>query len=156
MVNRRRTINVAAGWRILKWVGDPPALREDGITVANWKWENGRSYPVLTAPPGQVIRFLPKSYKGLTKDYCWGTHAGSREYLEVVERYVTVDPACVNFCIPVLERDAIIILTNAPHEFRDVTDVANPDLVRSTPIIFDNYGRRVQSGIVLNRERLYS
>lgn len=112
--------------RLLKWVGDPPVLKADGWSVANWKYENARtiSMPFLTEriiTKHDVIgrdTFGREVHKanGLSRDYHWHSRLP-------------------NFVLEVDEDDARIILTRQPHEFRDVTNVADPSQVRNDPII---------------------
>lgn len=116
--------------RLLKWVGDPPVLKADGWTVANWRYENARTIAV----PGKTERIITKFDEvrdesglghakrvpnGLTRDYYW--HRNLPDFVLEVE-----------------EADARIILARQPHEFRDVTDVVDPSKVRNTPIILQD------------------
>lgn len=101
------------GYRLIKWLGDPPILKKDGFSVANWKYENRRVIRV----PGQSARIINKrDDPRLTRSYCWEAD---------------------NFSgiIPVEAGDAQVILERQPHEFRDVTDEENPYTVEHSPII---------------------
>lgn len=114
------------GYRLLKWLGDPPRLREDGFTVANWRYENHR----VIAIQGLTSRLIEpfdvigrdqygrpvKKPNGLKRRYEWHKHLP-------------------NFVLEVDEDDARIILMRQPYEFRDVTDIVDPSKVRHDPII---------------------
>jgi hypothetical protein len=113
------------GTRLLKWVGAPPVLKSDGWSVANWRYENHRPIAV----PGKTERIIEPVDRfrdergrhvvvpnGLKRTYHWHRHLP-------------------NFVLEVDEDDARIILTREPHEFRDVTDVADPSKVTNTPRI---------------------
>lgn len=114
--------------RLIKWVGDPPVLKADGWSVANWRYENARTiavpgkaeriitpYDVLKTSDGREIH----KPNGLSREYYWHRNTP-------------------NFVLEVDEADARIILSRQPHEFRDVTDVADPSTVTNTPIILQD------------------
>lgn len=114
--------------RLIKWVGDPPVLKADGWSVANWRYENARTIAVpgrterILTPYDEIrdefghVKFVPN---GLSREYHWHT-------------------TLPEFVLEVSEADARIILARQPHEFRDVTDVADPSKVRNTPIILQD------------------
>jgi hypothetical protein len=107
-----------SSFRLIKWVGHPPRLKADGYSVANWKYENRRAFPVNLPPShnGGTTRVLPKGMNGLSETYTW-------------------DRKCEAWTIPVKTEDAAIILRVASSEFRDVTNVVDPSKVRNDPII---------------------
>jgi len=96
-------------------VGDPPVLRKDGWTVANWKYENKR----FIALHGYATRQIDKSCDHrLTRSYEW-------------------DKDLPDYILPVEFGDAQVIMEICPHEFKDVTDHPNPASVTNTPIILN-------------------
>jgi hypothetical protein len=101
--------------RLIKWLGDPPVLRKNGWSVANWRYENRR----VIALPGFVERVIDKSLDPrLTRSYHW-------------------DKDLPNYVLPMELGDARVLLERCPHEFRDVTEVLDPSTVQHTPVILD-------------------
>lgn len=116
-----------AGYRLIKWVGDPPALKPNGWTPANWRYENARTialrrfssrlitpYDLVTLPDGSKA----KKANGISREYFWPKDHPT-------------------FVIEMLEADARILLARQPNEFKDVTDVPErlwPEVV-TTPVI---------------------
>lgn len=106
------------GYRMIKWVGDRAVLKSDGFSVANWKHENRRAYPIPFPPGshGNIIKIVEKGWEGVSRDYSW-------------DRYSQ------DWTIPVQTEDAVIIMRLLSHEFRDVTGVADTTKVRNAPLI---------------------
>lgn len=101
------------GTRLIKWLGDPPVVGEDGWSVPNWRYENLH----VIAQPGHASRGISKAdLPGLSKSYWW-------------------DKKLPHYLLEVEANDAQLILTACPNEFRDVTDNPFPEHVRHTPII---------------------
>lgn len=111
--------------RLLKWVGDPVLVKEDGFGVPNWKYENNR----LIVVPGRHNRILrkgdgaeldpngkPIAGTGLSREYVWHKSNMSR-------------------ILEVPFRDAQIILRSCGEEFKDVTDEVHPEKVTNTRIV---------------------
>lgn len=116
-----------AATRFLKWVGMPPVLQADGFRVHNWKYENSRPFPmVMPEGRGKTRRVMEK---GAHTDPSGAVVRLSKEY-----RWTQQEDL---FVTQVLFTDAVVIMTIAPHEFVDVTDLP-PDewpKVRNRPII---------------------
>jgi hypothetical protein len=125
--------------RLIKWVGDPRLLKEDGWRVANWSYEKGRVINMGDKrckrhlrpgdgcdyeldPDGTPIRPLrPIKGTGIKGEYHFD---GIRSIVEVPFE------------------DARIILAKGGDEFKDVTNEAHPELVESTVIIKKSPDRR--------------
>lgn len=102
-------------YRRLKWVGDPPVLRKDGWSVANWAYERKRTIALA----GFAERIINQSdIPGLSRSYKW-------------------DKDLPGYVLDVEFGDARVILERCPHEFKDVTDVPDPSTVTNTPIILN-------------------
>ena len=125
MAKSARTRSAVEHVRLLKWVGDPVLVKEDGFGVPNWRYENNR----LIVVPGRHTRILKKgdgaeldasgkpiAGTGLSQEYVWEKTNKSR-------------------IIEVPFRDAQIILRTSGEEFKDVTDEVNPESVRNTRIV---------------------
>lgn len=114
--------------RFLKWVGMPPVLQSDGWRVANWKYENRRPI-AMTLPPGHKGGTTRIIEKGTHEDHEGNRVSVSREYIfrQRNDGFVT----------EVAFTDAMAIMTVAPFEFVDVTDMPRSQWhkVRNTPII---------------------
>lgn len=81
--------------------------------MANWKYENKRTIAIW----GKTERIINKSDDPrLTRSYKWDAHL-------------------LNFVLNVEIGDARVILERCPHEFKDVTDVADHSTVTNDPII---------------------
>jgi hypothetical protein len=107
------------GYRYIKWVGERAVLKSDGFSVANWKHENRRRYPIPFPPgsPGNISRVVQtRELGGITRDYVW-------------------DRNSPDWTIPIQDRDAQLILQHYGHEFRDVTDVKDWASVQNHPLI---------------------
>jgi hypothetical protein len=131
MARPRQTQNL---YRLLKWVGDPVLVKEDGFGVPNWKYENNRVMagfrsrrilrkgdggdltPIEWDENGNVTKYKRDVSTGISRDYVWEKENKSR----IVE---------VSF------RDAQIILRVQGNEFKDVTDEARPEKVRNDVIV---------------------
>jgi hypothetical protein len=114
------------GYRLIKWLGDPPALREDGWRVANWRYENRR----LIAMPKLTRRYLHAA--SCTRDPTANPPVIPIPGLS--QTYAFDAKQFPNFIVPVKEADAKIILAMG-QEFVDVTGMPNPENVRNAPVI---------------------
>lgn len=119
------------GSRFLKWVGMPPVLKSDGWSVHNWKYENSRPL-ALVMPPGRG---------GSSRVIEQGAHFGEDgTRVTVSKEYVFTqrvrEPGMIHIC-EVSFLDAVAIMTVAPWEFVDVTDMDRAEWpkVRNKPII---------------------
>lgn len=110
--------------RLIKWVGDPRAVKEDLFGVPNWRYENSR---VIAMDRGHerilrkgdaaemetyLDRFGTEQQRpipgtGLSQDYYWGDHWGMIQEMSL--------------------DDAMKLLRVQGSEFKDVTDVAHPE-----------------------------
>jgi len=110
--------------RLIKWVGDPRAVKEDMFGVPNWRYENSR---VIAMERGHerilqkgdcaeqetyLDRFgaekkRPVPGTGISQDYYFGDHWGMIQEM--------------------LLDDAMKLLRVQGSEFKDVTDVAHPE-----------------------------
>jgi hypothetical protein len=105
------------GVRLIKWIGDPPIVGEDGWRIPNWRYENRR----VIALQGYTSRIIEKSdIPGLSRTYRWDKHL-------------------TDFILEMPKADADILLraqeTWELKEFVDVTDHPSPETVQHTPII---------------------
>jgi len=101
------------GTRLLKWLGDPPALDADNLwTVPDWSYENRRQ---IALPGISSCIVTPTNIKGLSRSYLW-------------------DKDLPNYLLEVDEGDALLILAAVPHQFRDVTNNPYPEFVKHEPI----------------------
>lgn len=117
----------ASDMRLLKWVGDPPVLKADGFSVGNWRYENARAI----ALHGKTSRIITP-YDVLGKDQ-YGKEI--RRPNGISKEYVWHKNNKTGYVLAVEDDDARVILGRCPHEFRDVTNVADPSKVRNEPII---------------------
>jgi hypothetical protein len=103
----------SAGTRLLKWLGDPPAVGEDLWRVPNWRYENRRTIALHHFASFKIDQsFIP----GLSKSYEW--HKDLPHYLLEVEAY-----------------DASLILAAYPNMFRDVTSAADPEVEQHEELV---------------------
>lgn len=115
--------------RLIKWMGDPPALiagTHPVPRVANWHYENRRSIALpgfaerIVLPYATVRDEIGQATKvpnGLSRAYHW----------ERTNRH------------RVIEMDAddwAILHAQYPYEFLDVTDVPDPDAIENKPLIY--------------------
>lgn len=114
--------------RFLKWIGMPPVLRADGWRVYNWKYENRRTI-AMTMPSGATGR----TNRGLDAGE-YNDHEGNKVRLSHSYEW-TQDKNL--FVTEVTFTDAIAIMTIAPFEFVDVTEMDRSEWpkVRNQPII---------------------
>lgn len=126
------------GYRLLKWIGDPPVVKADGWSVANWRHENAR--PI--AMPRLARREITPYDEFKTRDgrKVFKPNGLSREYVW--------DVNLVNFVLEVDEADARIIMMRQPYEFADVTNVADPSTVHHSPIVLPPAGQK-PNGLIL-------
>jgi len=114
--------------RLIKFVGDPVLVKEDGFGVPNWTYENNR---VIAEGRNRILRpgdaaewvydengipVRPIPGTGIDHEYIWDKRNLSR----VIE---------VSFS------DAQKILARAGDEFKDVTDISDPEPVRNDVIV---------------------
>lgn len=119
---------MAAKTRFLKWVGMPPVLQSDGFRVHDWKYENWRPIAVTMPPghPGQSKRVMEAGIQRGFDDH--PVRLSKTYWFEQDKNWFVTE---VDFT------DAIAIMTVAPHEFIDVTDMPRErwPTVRNEPII---------------------
>lgn len=120
--------NAVVKVRLIKFVGDPMLVKEDGWGVPNWTYENNRviafnRHRVLRPGDcadwvydenGKPVKPIPGT--GIKNEYIW-------------ERRETTK------ILAVADEDAFWIIKNAGDEFKDVTDVPNPELVTNDKIV---------------------
>ena len=127
------------GSRLIKWVGDPRAVKEEDLFgVPNWKYENNRVIAlerghVRVLEPGdapEMETYLdskgrekkrPIPGTGITGTYSFGDHYGMIQELSL--------------------DDAMKLLRAQGNEFKDVTDVAHPEDVLNDLYIFPPEGK---------------
>ena len=102
------------GTRLIKWLGDPPALDADNLwMIPDWRYENRRQI----AMNGISTLIIEQSaIPGLSRSYTW-------------------DKDLPHYLLEVEAADALLILAEFPNRFRDVTDNAFPEHVRHLPIL---------------------
>lgn len=119
--------------RLVKWLGMPPVVAEDGWSVPDWKYENRRFMPV----PGFTQRIVNQSdIPGLSRSYFW-------------------EKDLPYFLLEVLEPDALLICSQFPNEFRDVTGNPFPEHVQHHPYVLmrgpDGKPRLVKNAEIITR-----
>jgi hypothetical protein len=117
--------------RLIKWVGDPRLVKEDGWGVPNWRYENNR---IITMGDKRCKRVLQKDDGcdyALNPD---GTPNLSRPIRGTgIKGEYHFDGQ--NSILEVPFGDARIILAKAGNEFKDVTDSAHPEEVVNDVIV---------------------
>lgn len=102
------------GTRLIKWLGDPPAVDADDLwSVPDWKYENRRQ---IALPGVTEVIANAAGIRGLSRSYKW-------------------DKDLPNYLLEVEEADALLILAAVPNQFRDVTNNPYPEYVRHRPIL---------------------
>jgi hypothetical protein len=132
--------------RLIKLVGDPRLVREDGFSVPNWKYENNR----LIALKGHTTRILrkgdgavldPIAFDAMGNPTKWRPREGtglSREYVW--------EKSNMSQIIEVPYHDAAIILARCGSEFKDVTDTPHPEAVLNDVIVVKRKKRAETGG----------
>lgn len=108
----------------------PPVLQADGWRVHNWRYENTRPFPMaMPAGRGETRRFLEK-----------GTYHDADGYPVMLNREYQWTQRPDLFVTEVTFTDAIAIMSIAPHEFVDVTDMPRSEWpkVCNKPIYMKN------------------
>jgi len=126
--------NTEDGRLLIKWVGEPDYVCEDGFTVYDWKHENKRTVALV----GFAYLSCPaKNFPGLSQDYMWGrpkvkARSGGWRWgntaLATVEDFIqSVDP---------LDWQILQKSDRLRAQLKDVTGHANPiEVLKDTIIV---------------------
>jgi hypothetical protein len=117
--------------RLIKWVGDPRAVREDGWRVPNWRYENNRK--IVTARHTRLLRPGDAPDYRLnpdgTPDYKRPIPDTGIEHEYVFTQRNPIQEMTLNDAMKILRAQGNLT------EFKDVTDEAHPEDVVNDIIV---------------------